>query len=342
MPHYNSATTLNETFPTFREQYLPKPKNLEQWFEANNAKYKYKELEKAFEFANIPKYKLNQIEIAYGLPPWIGGFYNPYTKKIAINEYYLTATPNVISHVLIHESIHAGWLGQLHGIEVMDESLTELMTRKLIRDHFGQIDFTSGYVGLVKDLEELLGNENIPVDQLTDLVLNEESDTLDNILEQVVLKPLIEKFKIMGDLELLSDRKILQELQEKWNLINTLFPRLLHAINGNAQALHDAADYALPTFRSLRLLDKAKKAIFEDQLIMNIIFKYMLDRYLEVPTITTPNELLEPLINCLHFTGMDYLISFVENNLLYVWQRFLTYHKYYSAPNQNPQDPVEA
>jgi len=178
---------------------------------------------------------------------------------------------NTIVHIAIHEGLHAGILHELDDVRVKDEALVELVTRAKIRELFnGVIEFESGYVEIVKALENLLRvdlNEPFDIDKVITQINSNNNTMLDNFLEMSVVTPLIKK----NDMALLDSAIILQELRTKWGIVLKLFPRLINDIQGkDKESIHKAAIMNLSEYNFDKLLKKAAMQIANSPQIIKI------------------------------------------------------------------------
>ena len=177
----------------------------------------------------------------------VGGYYSKELNIIGINPIILLQGEAALAHVLYHESLHAGFVlneenERITGI--MDEGLVETLTVKRMIEAYGCDPIKSGYQEIVDELFQYFGNFSDTE------ILNDISDnhvtTLDNILEKIVLWPLVRT----GNINNLTRDRIKSELFSKWMFIRRYFNRLLNDVDGRnvnpfEDAIMDVSEYKL-------------------------------------------------------------------------------------------------
>lgn len=226
------------------------------------------------------------------MPMYIGGYYSPSDHVIALNPMLaLTGSLKSIAHVFVHEGLHS------EGI--MDESLTELLTKLKMQEVFGGSEFQSGYDGMVEKTKELMGEMSFT--EVRELIERGDLQTFENLLEVILIQPALHSLEDLNDL---SFESIESGLQSKWSELQELFPRMMNSIANNNRGLHDEAGLEARQFDLTNLLQKTAFQIFnEKQHLLTGIFNQI--------TKNGQDKLQEDeFINAMFEHGFGYLVDF--------------------------------
>jgi hypothetical protein len=202
------------------------------------------------------------------MPGNVGGYFSPDYNILAINPWVLLySSEREIAHILFHEGLHAGIYTD--GVNVMDETLVETLTKKKISEVYGGATFRSGYDGLVKEASEFFGK--ISFDEIVEKVEDGDEETFDNLLEIFVVRPMIGEKNIKD----LTWTGVQRELSKKWKLLKKFFPRMINKIAKNNRGLHDEAGMEPYQYKLDGLLEKMASRIIgsNPEVILEIFLK---------------------------------------------------------------------
>jgi len=234
------------------------------------------------------------------MPMNVGGYYYDAGEVIAINPALLLyGSEKDIAHVLVHEGIHAGIYTDQ---KVDDEALVESMTKQKMIDIYGGKKMKSGYDGLVDKFAETFGDMSF--DEMSELINDENDETLNSFLEVVVVDSSIE-----NGIEDLSWEEIKKKLSGMWGTLQKLFPRLMNSVGRKTNDLHAEAQLSFKEFKLESLLQKTAQRIISEQ--PTIIY----DLLEEITEVFTNKEVLsedfeDTLIAMIYSSGYGYLIDF--------------------------------
>lgn len=191
------------------------------------------------------------------MPANVGGYFAPDQNILAISPYILLqGTEQQIAHILIHEGIHAG----VYGPRVLEESLTETMTKKRMAEIYNKSSFKSGYDDLVKEAEFLFGD--LSYSEISEKIENGDQETFNNLLEMMINGSSYQE----EDVSQLSWDEIYKKLKEKWGVLQKLFPRMMNSLKRKSRGLHEgAADVALSEFKLDDILARSARKILADK-----------------------------------------------------------------------------
>jgi len=201
------------------------------------------------------------------MPMNTGGYFAPGHDLIALNPMLLLyGSEEEIAHVLFHEGLHAGIYTDT---PVMDESVTETLTKKKMAELYGSAKFKSGYDGMVKEISQFFGDMSF--EQMSDLIEGGDKQSFDNLLDVIVVQP-----SINDGLETLSWEEIQKKLAKSWKWLQQMFPRMMNSIAGKNVGLHSGSNVSLHNFELEGVLSKAARRLLEEnqgilrQMFMNI------------------------------------------------------------------------
>jgi hypothetical protein len=210
------------------------------------------------------------------LPPTIGGYYNcdPQNPVIAINPFILlNGSEEQIAHIIVHEGIHSGLYTD--GVEVMEEVLTETMTKKYIYRLYRNLDFQSGYDQMVQEMQPYW--QELSFEQLAKAIELEDEAAFDYFLELILINgPLVS-----NRFDQLRFQNIDQRLHDLWPMLRRLFPRMLNKIDGRDVGPHEQATLTAKNFELEGLLKRSVAALVEQgklpELINQLLFSNQVD-----------------------------------------------------------------
>jgi hypothetical protein len=181
-----------------------------------------------------------QIVIDLSLPANIGGYYlaaDDTTEVIGLHPLaVLFGTKESLIHILKHELTHAGVGLNAQDANVMDESLTDLITQQFMAEQNIPDKFRSGYQELVRLISQHLGH--LSAAELLAVVEADPLQTLANLLAAMFVQPICQA----ATPGMLTEDSIRFQLRRHWRLVQLLFPRLLNEIAAPYKGLHDQTE----------------------------------------------------------------------------------------------------
>lgn len=267
------------------------PEEFLQYF-APHRERMFKRLKKKIEFKFGGK-----LIVDLTMPMRVGGYFSPGSNIIAINPFLLLhGSENEIAHVLFHEGLHAG----AYGPQVLDESLTETLTKKKIQEVYGGSELKSGYDGLVKQANQFFGD--LTYKELAKYIEDGDEDTLNNLLELIVVKPLLDK----SDLPNWHDVK--KKLKTQWQILKRLFPRMMNSIGNKTSDLHEEAKLDFHEYKLEGLLKKTAQKAFEEERVSSLVRKII-----KAKKLVSKGEVIKELINQGYSYMYDYNPDIVDS-----------------------------
>jgi len=167
-----------------------------------------------------------------GLSTNVAGYWNKNLNIIAINPFILLfGNKRELAHVIIHEGHHAG----VYGAKIAEEVLVERQTKIMMKKIFGEVGIETGYDKIVKIFSTYVSG--MSYEQVYALIKDGDPDTLHNMVELVVGKPILDSKNILQ----LQWQNINYQLRQKWEVLTTLFPRTVNSAFKTNAGVHDQA-----------------------------------------------------------------------------------------------------
>ncbi len=213
-----------------------------------------------------------------------------------------------LMHVIYHEALHAGYVENVEGIKIGDEGLVEALTIMKIKKLFGKFEMHSAYLPIVEQLQQYF--EDFTDEEIMQQLDTDAGTTLDNILEFIILNPIINEKNIDG----LKWFKIQEALERKWDFLQKYFNRLLNEFDENNDNPHEKSQVNISKYKLNNLLKKSAAKIFEENLLQNILIKIFLGFNLNE---VTPQVLEQRLKEYGYFYLIDYIQTTTGNYFSY-------------------------
>ncbi len=204
----------------------------------------------------------------------IGGYYSLDNKTIGINPLLLLQGEEALAQVLYHESLHAGFILNEKGERIpgiKDEGLVETLTIKRMIETYGYIPVQSGYQNIVNELHQYFSDfsDKEILEQISDNNIN----TLDAMLEKIVLWPLIKSENIYN----LTPEKIRSDLQSKWLFIRKYFNRLINDVSRRDVNPFEKAIMAADEYKFNNLMNRAAELLIDSNGIDEVFIELSWD-----------------------------------------------------------------